>query len=241
MPVQTEVRPGRKTKCGWCLTDNHDRCRIVTRNGMSPTSRLAFCACNEEACVTKQESPPCVDCRHHSQQDIDPVRVVCLDQEACLARRTARLDSDPFVQQIAQHRENAKMAETETKTERKAAVPKVGKCIVTGAETKGGKFAPGMDARYVSNQVAAVLDKSKTETQVRREMEGHGLSDALKAKFDKALGLARAKAAKAIEAEKAKAKEKADAKATKAADKAAAKATATAEAEDGPAPKTDEA
>jgi hypothetical protein len=116
-------------------------------------------------------------------------------------------------------KENGKMAEAAVKQEKREKVVKVGKCLVTGKETKGGLFAPGMDAKYVSLKVAEVEEANftkKATDEALKTMKADGTSEKLQAKFVKAVGLAkdRAEARKASEAEKAAAKaEKGKAKA----------------------------
>lgn len=117
-------------------------------------------------------------------------------------------------------------AATEEKTKREKVV-KEGTCLVTGAKTKGGLFAPGQDAKYVSLRVAEVAEKNFTKTAEAaglKRMKDDGVSDKLQAKYTKAVGLAKARAERAAEAEKEKAAAKADKAAAKPAKgKAAAK------------------
>jgi hypothetical protein len=103
------------------------------------------------------------------------------------------------------------MAEAAATKEKKEKVAKTGTCLVTGKETKGGLFAPGMDAKYVSLRVAEVEEKNFTKTaeqEALKKMKADGTSEKLQAKFTKAVGLAkdRADKRKAAEAEKAQAK-----------------------------------
>lgn len=206
------MRDAAPSLCGWCADSIHDGCKVVIRVRVASGTRLWFCACPE--CQGKADQPWCLSCR--ATGDVDPVAWSCRDQVACKSRVQQQLDDDPVVQRIEQIRESAKMAKVEQQkaaTETKAAAaPKVGKCLVTGEPTKGGKFKPGMDARYVSIKVASVLEGKATEAQVIKEMEGHELSPTLQNKFRKGLRLGREKAEKA----KAAAKEKATAKAEKA-------------------------
>lgn len=103
------------------------------------------------------------------------------------------------------------MAEAAATKEKAVKTEKVGKCLVTGKPTKGGLFAPGQDAKYVSLRVADVEAANFTKTaeaaQLKR-MKEDGTSEKLQAKFTKAVGLAKARweAKKAADAEKAKAK-----------------------------------
>jgi hypothetical protein len=101
---------------------------------------------------------------------------------------------------------------TETKAKREK-VEKTGTCLVTGKPTKGGLFAPGMDAKYVSLLVAEVQEAKftkKAQDAAIKKMRTDGVSDKLVAKFEKAVGLAQARVEKAKEAEAEKAKAKAE-------------------------------
>ena len=111
----------------------------------------------------------------------------------------------------------AKIQENKEKAA-KSTKPKTGTCVCgCNGTTKGGKFLPGHDARFVSTLVTSVSDANFTkasEQSARKSLKDVGASDALTGKFDKSLGIARDKAekAKAAKAEKEKAKaEKANA------------------------------
>ena len=93
-----------------------------------------------------------------------------------------------------------------------AAKPKVGKCVHCGAETKGGNFLPGHDAAFVSGLVKEVVEAKFTkasEKSARDTLKKANASEALTAKFEKSVGLAKDKVEKAkqaaIDKEKAKA------------------------------------
>lgn len=122
------------------------------------------------------------------------------------------------------------MAETATTEKAKREkVEKTGTCLVTGKPTKGGLFAPGQDAKYVSLLVAEVGEKNFTKTATDaalKKMKSDGTSEKLQAKFVKAVGLAKGRAEAKAEAEKVKAEEKKAAKSSK------GKATKPAEADD---------
>lgn len=105
------------------------------------------------------------------------------------------------------------MTQAAEKTEKAAKVEKVGTCLVTGKATKGGLFAPGMDAKYVSLRVAEVEAANftvKAKAEALKQMKADGTSEKLQAKFDKAVGLAKERADKRKTAEAEKAAAKAD-------------------------------
>lgn len=99
----------------------------------------------------------------------------------------------------------ARRSDKETHPTR-AAVAKTPKeltlCLVTGRPTRGGRFAPGMDARYVSDRVKEVVNKEATLVQTRKRILEETGSTKLVEKFEKTLELAKARVvrAKAIEA-----------------------------------------
>lgn len=113
----------------------------------------------------------------------------------------------------------AKITEDKTKVAKKAsAAPKTGTCQCgCNGTTKGGKFLPGHDARFVSTLVGNAEDKGFTKASLdagRKSLKDAGASDALKAKFEKSANLAQerrdkkeqaAKDREAAKAEKAKA------------------------------------
>lgn len=215
------TRPKSPFTCGYCITGAHDHCPHAIANG---DGSAVPCHCPRKGCG--QDVVLCLRCKK-VHDDVSSKTWTCIDKDACEARVQARLDGNPVVQQIIRHQERGKMAETETR-ENKTAAAKAEKpktyCLVTGQETKGGKFLPGMDARYVSIKVAEVLSDESKEQANRENV--YGISESLGKKFDKSLGLARDKAAK-------KAQIAADKEAAKVAKQAAAEAAAeTAPAED---------
>lgn len=200
-----------KHKCGFCSGGAHGYCPGATKNGAGAPFKVIICACTAPDCGSSKMR--CLDCNTRVLDYIDSEYWRCIDRAECTLRQQHNLDNDPLVQQIRSIKENV-MAEKQNDTTPAAPKePKVGTCLVTGKPTKGGKFAPGQDAKYVSLKVASVIEGKSTEDKVIKEMQGHGLSDALQGKFRKSLGLAVARKA----AEKAKADEKAaEAKAAKA-------------------------
>lgn len=218
--------------CGFCNDGKHSRCVHTLRNG---NKGPWHCACAEPNCGDKVLV--CLDCRStEDEAEISPDTFTCLDPDGCQARITKKRNSNPEMKKLISSIKESNMAAAEKKTEKKApAAKKVGYCLVTGKETKGGLFAPGMDARYVSNHVEAVLTKDQTKAQALKKMKEDGVSEALRAKFEKSLSIKQEKAAKAKEAEKEKASAKKESK-----PKGAAKKAAAAKAQPAPEPESDE-
>jgi len=195
---------GKPRLCGFCTTGHHQYCPRAVRNGDLAPAKISTCDCKKPGCG--DQVLRCLECKSEAQEDIDPDNWRCLDQNACRARIDARLDASPVIQKIRRAQkmariENEKVAKTATAKK----TAKVGKCLVTGKPTKGGKFLPGMDARYVSLRVAETLDGSTTEAAARKRIKDETDSDALVAKFEKSLRLSKEKAAKKVAADKEKA------------------------------------
>lgn len=202
--------------CGFCSTGHHHLCPRAVRNGDLAPAKISTCNCKAGP-DCGDDTLRCLECKSEAQQDIDPDNWRCLDQNACQARVQARLDASPVYQKIKRVKETAMARVSNEKVEKAAKAPKaakVGKCLVTGKPTKGGKFLPGMDAKFVSLRVAAVTGGSETVAQARAQFKENDLSDALLAKFERSLELAKEKAAKkaAAPAKKAAAKKTAAAK-----------------------------
>lgn len=210
--------------CGFCSTKHHEKCAVGTkhqgRHEKYPNGVVWVCSCE---CNTGRRK--CARCGNRTTDEVNPTTWECIDIEACQAKVEVKRENDPFTAQLREIKESVKMAkveESKVKAEKAEKVKEPTFCLVTGEATKGGLFKPGMDARYVSQRVEAVVEAGftkKVEQEQRTKMKNDGVSERLIAKFDKSLGLARDKAEK----------RKADAEA-KAAAKAADKAEATASA-----------
>lgn len=185
--VKPLPQPGEPTKCGYCMTGNCEYCPKATRSMASPP-RIWPCSC--ETCGGGSQLR-CLDCKNTWPGEVNPATWSCLDPDACKNRSAARLAANPAVQHLNKLKENSSMA-TKTAPAKKAPAPrKAGVCLVTGEPTSGGLFKPGMDARYVSERVADVTSKRVTVIETRKRLKADGVSEALIAKFEKSLGLAR--------------------------------------------------
>ena len=209
--------------CGFCSDKNHEYCPHAIKNG---DRGLWFCNCAEPNCGGKILS--CIDCRL-VHDDVTPDTRQCVDRDACNARRMKYRDEATSFVKLGIIKENAMAEQAEKKTAERVAEVREADCTCgCGGKTEGGKFPPGHDARYVSEQVGHVVGKNKTEAVARKEIVA--VSEALGAKFDKSLSLHRERIAKSEAAAKAKAdKKEADkkAKADAAAKAKAEKASAT--------------
>lgn len=212
------------TPCGFCTTGNHNRCVLAIAKAIKGATWVCQCT----TCGGGTKRVVCMKCRNDIGDDIGDDRY-CIDRTACSARVASRLAADPLIQQISRIRENIMTAQAEGKTtSTKAKVVKVGKCLVTGEPTKGGKFKPGMDAKYVSLRVEEVMSGKVKESDARQRLVKETESEPLLNKFNRSIQLAKEKKAKADLA----AKEREAAKAKAARDKEAAKNAPAATASD---------
>lgn len=204
--------------CGFCNTGNHAKCVIgtVKRNHQHYPGGVAWlCKCPHEVCTVLRTDHPakCTECGNRNKDEVDPSTWSCIDTSDCAAVVMARQDSDPLLARIREARTMAKITEDKKATAKKESAPKTGTCVCgCNGTTKGGKFLPGHDARFVSTLVGAAEEKGFTKASVdagRSALKKAGASDALFAKFQKSVGLAEERRDKKAAA----AKEKADAKA----------------------------
>lgn len=216
--------------CGFCQTDRvnpetgaHDKCCIGIKMGKHAkyTGGVVW-TCGCEICPKGRRR--CAYCHNTTTEEIDPATWECFDIAACREKMEVKRANDPFLVQLRDIKEKVNMAKVQdnkAKAEKAEKVKEPTFCLVTGEPTKGGLFKPGMDARYVSERVTVVLNAGftkKAADEQRAKMKKDGVSDALKGKFEKSLGIAQAK----HEAKVAAKAEKDAAKAAKASEKASA-------------------
>lgn len=166
MTTVKHPRPPARTKklrCGFCVDGSHDNCCIAIRWGKHG-ERVWRCSCT---CETATTGTRCLDCGRKGREVTD--RSVCTDQDECReyvqARRRdhlARYGGDDIPRRLPKHR-----------------TPVGGRCLCCDAPTRGGRFLPGHDARWLSIQVKTYLATrdNRIEQQVRE------VSAALHAKF----------------------------------------------------------
>lgn len=209
-----------KTKCGFCNDNKHEKCSVGVkhrgRHDKYPNGVVWTCRCTDGGCTAGRRK--CAYCNNRNTDEVDPSTWECFDIEACRATVETRRENDPFTALLRDTYRRSDMAKIENdkvKAEKRAeAKPKTGTCVC-GCEgtTKGGKFLPGHDARFVSVLVGSVADAkftAKSEQAARKRLKDVGASDALVGKFDKQVGIAQAKSVKKAEAEQAKKDAKAE-------------------------------
>lgn len=211
----------RMKSCGFCSSGNHSNCVVgmwaTPVKDYPPGTAVWICKCDEPGC--NAGGIKCMDCKTQNADLVDPETWKCLDRDACRATIQARRDANPLFDDLREAKERATMAKIEenaAKSEKVAKEKPKTFCLVTGEETKGGLFKPGMDARYVSIEVQKNVDANFTkaaEAASRKKLKDDGVSEKLVAKFDKQLNIAKMKVEKRAAAEKEKAeKAKADTK-----------------------------
>jgi hypothetical protein len=192
--------------CGFCSSNNHEHCPRAVRNG---NGAILPCECSQAYCGGQVIR--CLACKNEEDGQVDPTTWSCIDRDACGDAVQVRLDRNPTIQLIREV-ENKRMSEnTGTATATKAPkTPKEPTFCVCGCEgqTKGGKFLPGHDARFVKNLVAEALEGKRADDAIVKDMADRGTTEALQAKFTKSVGLARQEATRRAEA-KAEAEKKA--------------------------------
>lgn len=206
-----------KGPCGFCQSGFHDRCCIGVKH-QGPHVKYQngvvwICGC--EDCEIGRRK--CAYCGNKTTHEVNPDTWECLDVEGCHALVEERRFNDPLLRQLREIQEITMAKIEEAKTEKAAtrvAKAKTGTCVCgCDGTTKGGKFLPGHDARFVSGLVGTVSEAkftAKSEQTARKALTGAGASEALIGKFDKSLGLAKDKAEKQAAAAKAKADAKAE-------------------------------
>ena len=145
----------RAVRCGWCINGDHHLCAVAIAMGDNRRGeRVWRCPCD------KGEHPGtrCTECKRYGVEVTDLSQ--CIDSEDCRSYRAAKRAQDPAFQAIDDITATLARgsAPRGSETPRKAAkTPSEGECICCGGTTRGGKFLPGHDARYVSTQAAAYV------------------------------------------------------------------------------------
>lgn len=162
------------TKCGFCGNGDHDKCPGGVRNG---DGTIVECTCGCELAG----QPRCTDCHHRDAEDIGP-DWTCIEKDGCQSRVAKRQKANPTLQMMRKiQAELARQRAAEAKVERKAAVPKVaGACRCCGKKTKGGKFLPGHDSRFLTGLVQGALLHGEQNREI-----AYSISPAFGNKFDR--------------------------------------------------------
>lgn len=173
--------PQPMTSCGYCTTGNtHHLCPGGVRNG---DGSIVRCNCGCE----QSKLPRCTDCGNRTPEEISE-RWFCIDRDSCLVDQQTRADKDPVLQGIRAAQVPRTTQEglggTEAPT-RRASVSrtprsKSGQCKCCGEPTKGGKFLPGHDSKWLT----VLVTQAETDPDGARAAAGE-VSPAFLQKLDK--------------------------------------------------------
>lgn len=174
----------RMTTCGHCNVGHHGTCPGGVRNGDGSIYR---CGCSCERAAQRR----CTDCNNRRPEEVgEDWR--CLDRDACRADVERRVAESSIGKFLAQWRsERAQEARREplvgpdgqtcrVSTPRSSRAPSragAGCLCGCGGTTKGGKFLPGHDSKYL-NQLVERGDQEARELAL-------AVSEAFAAKFEK--------------------------------------------------------
>ncbi|QDH48217.1 hypothetical protein SEA_MAMAPEARL_29 [Arthrobacter phage MamaPearl] len=192
-PHEFPTRQGQHS-CGHCMVGHHDCCPGGVRNG---NGQIILCGCKQEDCRAGQ--PRCTECHNTEANEIGP-NWKCLDRLDCEAEQERRLAANPTIQWIRSETQKKAVVASEdagavegppararvSRTPRKPAEPTPCTCGCEGL-TKGGKFLPGHDSKYLNQLVEAAErgGRHADEAAIRAD----AISEAFGAKFRKRAGI----------------------------------------------------
>lgn len=190
--MATTTTAQKTITCGFCDTGAHGLCPGGVRNG---DGTIVLCVCPERynpgncnAGIVR-----CTDCQNRRSGEVNTDTWKCIDRDACAAEQQRKVDSNPFVQQMAKVRAAREALERSAPTRTAPSAPRSSEtperprevsssgsraCLcLCGGHTKGGKFLPGHDSKYLNALVANPGDESRTLA--------YAVSDAFGAKYEK--------------------------------------------------------
>lgn len=190
---EAQAKPRLYSRCGFCRFgggDNpHNHCPSAIRNG---DGTLVHCDCGCPRSLLKR----CMTCNSRAQNDIDDTTWTCIDPAGCAARVAHSLETNPTIVQLrairaaleatrgADEDADAQAARRVVRASRKGTETPShatsGTCTCCGGPTKGGKFQPGHDSRYLS----LLVEMYKGGDETARDAAA-GVSPAYLAKFEK--------------------------------------------------------
>ncbi|AOZ65131.1 hypothetical protein KDI99_gp31 [Arthrobacter phage Greenhouse] len=181
--------------CGHCLVGHHGCCPGGVRNG---NGQIILCACKWDGC--RAGRPRCTDCNNREANEIGP-NWKCIDRQDCEAEQERKLAANPTIQWMRNlERQKRPVAISEdagalegpparqkvSRTPRKPAEPTPCTCGC-GDLTKGGKFLPGHDSKYL-NQLVEAADRGGRHAD-EAAIRADAISEAFGAKFRKRAGI----------------------------------------------------
>ena len=164
--MTTTAPQKRIVRCGWCSSGDHEHCAVAiemeSKDGKSRkgTKYPWFCPCEDCARMFPGRTR-CTNCKRYDV--IVDGASHCADEDNCAKYRKKRRAENPAMQQIDEIRRELEVKgpidpedpSLRRKVRQTSSKAKEGKCLCCGEPTRGGKFLPGHDSRYVSAQAAA--------------------------------------------------------------------------------------
>lgn len=173
--------------CGFCETSTHQHCPGAVTNG---NGSLLVCPCEEPGCG--QDKHYCKTCG--AREEVQGWK--CLDRDACQARFQAEMDAGArrlglhLGRTILGRSGDSGAPAARPRAPRPEKAPsKARDCTCgCGGQTKGGKFLPGHDSRYLSALVAEFdADQAAVRPSTARD-QAFEVSEAFGQKFNKRVG-----------------------------------------------------
>lgn len=182
-PQSTKPSPRIGTHpCGFHASSDGSKCPGATRNGDGSVI----------ICPRYQGPTRCLDCG--STERVREDTWTCVDVEGCRDAIRARVESNPTIRQLREiQRALAADRPTPTTTKTIGTAPRAarstrGECLCCGEPTRGGRFLPGHDSRYLTHLVERYNDPTKrTQGEQPEDIRrlAHQVSEAFGGKFDK--------------------------------------------------------
>jgi hypothetical protein len=195
-------REKRGIRCGWCIDGKHELCILAVEMAVNDgpvKTRVKYpwtCPC--EYCEQNLAGRTrCTLCNRRGME-ID-ANWHCVNEIDCIEHRKRKRANDPMMKQIDEIRaEIASNGLVDAEDPRLTKRPptrskaKSGQCLCCGESTRGGKFLPGHDSRYVSRQALEYVRLEEEERRAKVYDTMEALGPALHAKFIKTVEKLRA-------------------------------------------------
>lgn len=182
----------RPVRCGWCNTGNCDGCAVAIKLNHG----VYYCPCSCNTSVPFSEKHPktrCVECRRRNVP-VDAASL-CIDPAECAAFMEARRAASPAWQAIQglNGEPVEQLVEDPAPRPRRKGNATHTECLCCGEPTRGGRFQPGHDARYVSAKSAEFWTLEQDAREPWLLIQQESLSNHLYAKLIKRIDALRPK------------------------------------------------
>jgi hypothetical protein len=188
-PVRPEhrvpVHRGRINRCGHCRSGHCKSCRGAIRVPKTAGAPSGLVVCY---CPNCDPQVRCLDCGNQFADDVNPEKWKCRDGRTCRGRKQQQLQNSRLWRLIQECKTAGALARRNDRDRRetvrlqvgvepedriagnRAPRPTKGSCECCGDPTKGGKFAPGHDARHKSKlkKASGAGDKDAYKELVER-------------------------------------------------------------------------